>query len=41
MRLWWRNQAKVRSGGWGHAGLDRDKQGKQELGGQQNRGTWR
>lgn len=30
MRLWWCNQAKVRFGGWGHAGLDHDKQGKQE-----------
>lgn len=30
MRLWWCNQAKVRFGGWGHAGLDRDQQGKQE-----------
>lgn len=30
MRLWWCNQAKVRFGGWGHVGLDRDKQGKQE-----------
>lgn len=41
MRLWWCNQAKVRGGGWGHAGVDCDKQGKQELGSQRSRGTRR
>lgn len=31
MSLWWRNQAKVRSGGGVHSGLDCSKQGVGEI----------